>query len=255
MPKKSEIRISDDRSPRYLSIDIPEIVRGVLRRFYIPAFLALIGGVAGLAFYTYLYVPRYQADTSLYVVILNKDDEGIDVSALEGGSYLIRDFRELFEGRTIAEEVIQDLNLQSEEQAGTTMQYEELLRMVSVSIPDNTRMIRIEVTSLDPILAAEIANEYQKVGKTHISDVTRAGNIDIRVADKAKVPDRPKQNPRLIDILAGVLFGTLLGLMIVLVGFVWKDTIKSETDIETRLQIRVLGSVKKQKKLKVKRKK
>ena len=104
-------------------------------------------------------VPTYSATSKLYIV--NKDSFGIKMADLQLGTALTSDYQEVFKTWEVHEMVIEELNL--------PYSYQEMQSMLTVSNPEDTRVLYITVTYPDAKMAADIANSYAKAAKTFIS--------------------------------------------------------------------------------------
>ena len=113
--------------------------------------LCLILGAA-LAFgYTYfLAEPQYKATSSIYIVSASNNSV-VNLTDLQIGAQLTADYQELLLSRPLLEDVIQNL--------GLDLSTGSLANMISISNASDTRILKITVTSANPQLSADIANE------------------------------------------------------------------------------------------------
>ena len=103
-------------------------------------------------------VTTYSATSKLYIV--NKDSFGIKMADLQLGTALTADYQEVFKTWEVHEMVIEEL--------GLPYSYQEMQSMLTVSNPEDTRVLYITVTYPDAKMAAEIANSYAEAAKTFI---------------------------------------------------------------------------------------
>lgn len=103
--------------------------------------------------------PKYEATVKLY--ILENNGSGITLSALQSGSLLMADYREAFKTWEVHENV--------RSQLGLDMTYQEMQEMLTVQIPDGSRLLYISVRHSDPVFAADLANAYAKAGYAFIT--------------------------------------------------------------------------------------
>jgi Capsular polysaccharide biosynthesis protein len=196
---------------------------GLLNRLYDNLkyiVLALIIGAAVMGVCTYYFItPQYESTAKLYV--LNSNNSILNLSDLQVGSYLASDYQEVFKTREVNEQVIQDLNL--------NCTYAELMKMVKISNPNDTRILYITVTTSDAELSALMANEYANVARKYISQtmMTEMPNV----LSTALVPIKPVSPNLKMNILLGALMGVLLAVAIVAIAFILDDKIKSEDDL------------------------
>ena len=140
-------------------IDLLALAIKLLEKWYIIAIVALVGAlISGI--YTFRFVtPMYEATTKLYVV--NSKDTAINLSDLQIGNYLAKDYQEVFSNWHVHETVLQRLNL--------NYSYKQLTQMITVSNPSDTRILYIKVKSADPDEAQLMANEYARVAQEFIA--------------------------------------------------------------------------------------
>ncbi|MDQ8806033.1 YveK family protein, partial [Streptococcus ruminantium] len=112
-----------------IEIDILFLLKTIWRKKFFILLTALFG--AGLAFVysSFLVTPQYDSTTRIYVV--NKNVEagaGLTNQALQAGSYLVKDYKEITLSQDVLTRVKSELNLKG-----------SLKSKVSVSIPVDTR--------------------------------------------------------------------------------------------------------------------
>ena len=115
--------------------------------------------------------PIYTATAQLYV--LSPGDSVINLSDLQIGSSLTKDYREVFKTWEVNEQVAENLNL--------GYNTSQLQAMLTITNPADTRILKISIDSPRPREAMDIANEYAKVAQEYISfamsaDVTACQN-------------------------------------------------------------------------------
>ena len=94
-------------------------------------------------------VTTYSATSKLYIV--NKDSFGIKMADLQLGTALTSDYQEVFKTWEVHEMVIEELNL--------PYSYQEMQSMLTVSNPEDTRVLYITVTySALPYLTTDLTD-------------------------------------------------------------------------------------------------
>jgi capsular polysaccharide biosynthesis protein len=136
-------------------------------------------------------------------------------------------------GRPVLEQVIENLGIQET--------YGSLSQKVSLSNPSNSRILQITVTHQDPQMAKLIADEIAEVGAAYISvtmDQDPPNIIQYGYADGSPV------SPNIIkNTLAGALIGAFLIIAIIVISYLFNDTIMGPEDIEKKLGMNVLGTL------------
>ena len=141
------------------TVDLGGMFFRILEKFWIilvsAAVCAIVMGVlAGNS------VMTYSATSKLYIV--NKDSSGVNISDLQLGTVLTLDYQEVFKTWEVHEMVIEELDL--------PYSYQQMQSMLTISNPEETRILYITVSNPDAKMAARIANAYAKAAKTFITN-------------------------------------------------------------------------------------
>lgn len=183
----------------------------------------------------YVLDKEYQANTTLMVgrpkdyVTENK----LEYNDLLLNQRLVSTYGELIKTRTVADRVIENLEL--------SLTHNQLRDKLNVSLVKDTEIIRISVMDTDPVLATEIANETAEVFMETVQEIMMVENI--QVIDAAQVPINPIQPRPMMNIaIAGVL-ALMLGVFIAFLIEFLDTTIKTPEDVEKHLGLPVIGSI------------
>lgn len=194
-----------------------------------------VGLVGGIVYTSLIQVPVYRSQTSL--VLTKNDSSTITQNDINLNKNLVSTYREIVKSRRILNMVIDNLDLD--------LTYEELKEQVQVSSVNDTELIVISVYNKDNTLAKQIADEIAKTFKTEIVEIYNIENVSI--IDKALVSDAPSNVHKLKQYIIGAGSGFLLCSLIIVIRFYMDDTVKTEEDIENKLELPVLGMVPKYK--------
>ena len=139
------------------TVDLMGLFFRILEKFWIVLVSAVICGmlmgmIAGNS------VTTYSATSKLYIVDL--DSSGVNIADLQLGTVLTLDYQEVFKTWEVHEMVIEELDL--------PYSYEQMQSMLTVSNPEDTRILYITVSHPDAKMAAAMANAYAKAAKTFI---------------------------------------------------------------------------------------
>ena len=193
---------------------------------------ALLTALCAFLYTSLLVAPTWQSTTQVY--ILNRTDGNtITYSDVQLGTQLTSDYAQLIRSRYVLEEVIQTMDL--------PMTYEGLSGMVSVSTPEDTRIIAITVTDTDPVRAMEIANAVREAASEHIMNVMDIQAVN--VVETANLPTHASGPNTTRNILLGGMLGAVLVAGILVVRYLLDDTIKTTEDVERYLELSVLAVI------------
>lgn len=236
-----------------IEIDLFDLLYEIQRKLAVILATALIfAGVAGV-YNFFVADPVYQTTSKLYIQA--QESTTTSLSDLQIGSTLAHDCVEMIQSRSIAEEVIKEQKLD--------MESKDLVKMLSVTNPEDTRIINITIEGTDNKQITRIANEYADVSKVRISEVMKTDKP--QVWERAAVPENPVKPAKTKNTILGFLIGAMLSAMIVVVMRLLNDNIRTQDEIENYLELNMLAVVpydekadrdkkKRKKKNKVKRK-
>lgn len=223
--------MNSQRDELEIEIDLREIFFIVRRNILLIIAATVIGGLAAGLFSYYAITPKYTAATKLY--ILTNSDSVISLSDLQTGSSLAKDYEEMIYSRPVAEQVLENLNL--------NLSYSGLLSCISIDNPQSTRIIWIRATYPDPTIAMEIANEFAIVAKHQISQIMNVE--EPRIAEEAIVPKYKSSPNNTRNIIMGGAVGMILVVAFLIIRYMLDDTIRGGEDIERYLGLHMLASI------------
>lgn len=220
-----------DKEKNVVEIDLFE-VWGIIKRNVLAIILAAIlcAGAAGVYSF-FIATPQYQSTAKLYV--LGSSTSITSLADVQLGSSLTNDYRELITGRPVVMEVKRNLRLE--------YKYDELLNIISVETPQDTRIVKISVTTDDPEKSKMIANELAMVSKreiSHIMDTDPPSLAERAVAERNAVkPEKAK------NIMLGFIAGLVVSVLFFVITALKNDYIRRRDDVERVLGLTVLAEI------------
>lgn len=221
-------------------IDLKELFLYLMGDFLIIFFSTLIGGLIMLFMSKCVFQEKFQSTTAIYV-LNRQDNQSVTYSDLQTGTQLTKDYAQLVKSRTVTSKVISELDLQNRYEDMKDITPDELAGMISVSTPQDTRIIRISITDTDPTRAQDIANAVRSTSARHIYEVMDTEAVN--VVDEANLPEHPVRPNTPKNIIIGLLLGFVLSVGVLTVIFVADDTIKTPDEVEKYLGLSVLASI------------
>ena len=216
--KDIEVR---DRMDGEMEIDLLELLAYYRGRLIWIVLGFLAGALAAGLITFYLITPQYTATSKMYMVS-SSSQSVVDLTDLNIGQSLSKDYVELLKTRPIIESVI--------EEQGLDYNYTELLSMLSMSTVSDTRIIAIRATSKDPEEAMNIANALADKGVKELPKLMETPQPHI--AEYAIIPINPSSPSLTKNIMIGALIGMIIMLGIFTIQFMLDDTFKTADDIE-----------------------
>ncbi len=223
---------NEQRNNEEVEIDLRQIFSVILSKIVVIILVGVIFGLVALIGSKMLIKPTYESTTSLYV--LNRQSQGTTTySDLQSSTQLTQDYVVLVTSRSVIEKVISELKLD--------MTNEELVKMINVNTPTNTRVLEITVSSHDQKQAKEIADKVADVSADSIGQIMQTEKVT-RI-DAAQLPEKPVSPDVVKNGIIAVLLGIIIATAVVIVRFVMNDRINTSEDIEKYLGISTLALI------------
>lgn len=213
-------------------IDLLDLLSAYIAQMPLLILVFVIGAVIAGLITIFGITPKYTATAKLYMVSASSGS-AIDLTDLNIGTSLSKDYEVLMQIRPLYEEVIEELEL--------PYSYNELRQMVAISTVNDTRVVQVTTTSVNPEEARDISNAIADKAVTYLPKLmdTSAPNI----AERAICPTQ-KSSPSLVkNTMIGALVGLILCLGIITVLYLLDDTLRTAEDVEKEFGIIPLTSI------------
>lgn len=217
-------------------IDLVELMYRLLEKWAIIVLSCILGAVIACAYTLFMVTPQYTATSKLYVV--NSKDSAINLSDLQIGNYLASDYMEVFSNWHVHEMVLERL--------GLPYSYKQLSNMITVTNPNDTRILYIKAVSPDPQEAKDLADTYAEVAREFIA--VKMDTEQPNIFEEALLPTAPSSPNKTKNVLLGFLLGMVVSCGIIILQFLMDDRLRSSDDIEKYVQLPTLGMMPKQNK-------
>lgn len=209
-------------------IDIFDII---LKHIKILVIIPILCFAASMFYGFNIVKPTYTANTT-FMVLNQQYYDTVTYNDLIVGQLLIEDYRCLATSRTVRDDAAKILGVSN---LGA---YD-----LSVTGVDNTRVIKLSVTTTNATYSANLCNALTKALCDSIEEIMKVDNVT--VIDEAFVP-RSKSGPDKKRIVGySTLAGIVLAVGLVMLLEVSNTTIKTAEDIEKYLNIPVLARINK----------
>ena len=216
------------------TIDLREYFAIIKKRFWIIALITVVAMVVSGVVSFFMLSPVYEAKSTLIV----NTEKSQETQMITGDQFTVTQklavtYGEIIKSRTVLEDVISNLKLDSE--------YEDLVEKITVSPVKDTQIISISVQDTNPKKARDIANEIPKVFEKEVKRITKAN--DIQVIDKAILPQGAIKPNKMMNVAIAAVLGMMIGLFIVFLLEYLDNKIKTPQDIEKHLGLSVIGVI------------
>lgn len=218
----------------YEDIDIKRILKIAFSKKLLIILILLFSITLGYVYSYYYKKPEYQSSVKILLVAdENKEDKELTQTDLNINSSLISTYSNIAKSTNVLEKTISNL--------GLNMSADELQKNVTAKQIDTTQFLKITVTNSNPETAKNIANELANVFTEQIKEIYNIQNISI--VDPAEVENTPSNVNHAKDMIIAVAGGVFASIVMVMIVYMFDDTIKSPKDIEETVKIRSIGSL------------
>ena len=203
-------------------------------RFFLMVLAAIIVMGGMFAFNKVTFDPEYESTATLY--ILRQSDSSSDTDSYSDFSLalnLVNDCDHLLKSHAVLDAVIQELNL--------NMDYEDLYERVSVTNPEETRVLEVSVVADTPELAKKIVDQVCEKGTVKIDEAM--GLKQVNLYEYGILEDEPCNTTSLLMYLLMGVVAAVLVYSYYLVRFLLDDRIRTDEDINRHLGLSILGEI------------
>lgn len=231
------------RDKNEVEINLADVFQILLSKWVFIMIAGLAAAlIVGLA--THFFIKKkYSAYTTMYVFTTAEQNQtgSISSSELAAADNLIKTYQVIVKSNSVLSEIAQRFNEEHPEHAGGSVSVSSLSRFTSVSVPTGTKLIRIDISTEDPVLSADIANTFAKYVPDQIVRITKAGGVEI--VDYATVPKSPSSPNLTRNIIIGFAAGFLLAAVIFLLRAYLDTTIYTSEEVQKVSNCPVIGTI------------
>jgi capsular exopolysaccharide synthesis family protein len=221
------------------TIDLGAIFNLLLARIGWIILMGVLVGIVAFVITKFVIVPKYTTSTQILVINENKNaadsaGNGVNFSNIQSSTYLAKDYVYMITSKPVMQQVISELGLQD-------ISYSDLASQISVTTPDDTRILIISVTDEDPVKAKQIADSVRENSIEHIQSVIGTDTVRSIDGDIGAVIPTSQSSPNVKrDTILGVLLGIIIACAIIILRYILDDSIKTEEDVHNRIGLSVL---------------
>ena len=211
-------------------IDLVEVFRLLKSRIWtLLIAIVLAAGLAG-GYTAFFVTPKYQSTSQIF--ILNTSDD-LSISELQIGSQLTQDYMEIIKSRPVLETTIEELKLD--------MGYAELGSMLTITNPQNTRILYLTITNTDAYMAKTIVDKLTDVSIEFIHK--KMDTEKPNVIDYGHIAGSPSSPSMKRNVIIGGLLGFVLAAAVIIIRYLMNDSIHTSEDVEKYIGINTIGMI------------
>ena len=214
-----------------IEIDLKELLFELLANWKWIVLAIILAGTLTFSVSYFLMTPMYQSTSKLYV--LSKSTSITSIADIQTGTSLTNDYMVVVKDRPVLDQVIQNLGLEED--------YASLASKVELNNPTNSRILEIIVTDENPERAKVIADEIADVSSAFIAEKMQQ---DPPTIEQYGYADGAPVSPNIIKNTAiGVMAGAMFAMAIIVIAYLFNDTVMLPEDIEKKIGLNVLGTL------------
>ena len=214
-----------------IEIDLLQLWNAVRHRIWLVLLAGFIVADIAFAITKFLITPMYSSSATMLVV--TKETTLSSLADLQLGSQLTNDYEILISSRPVLQETIEELDLDTD--------YKHLRNTITISNPNDSRMLIISTLQADPELAKNVVDTLARISSDYIAEKMEV--TAPKIIEEGEVP-LVQSSPSLVRNTAiGGLLGILAAVFLICVAVILNDSIQTEDDIERYLQLPVLAVI------------
>lgn len=212
----------------------------IVRRYWVSVVAITLAGLASAALISLVAKPTYTATTSIFLTVQSGSSAG---ELNQGSTYAenqVRSYAEVVRTPIVLQPVIDRL--------GLPLTPGELAEKVTASVPLNTAIVEIAVTTEDAVQTADIANEVGRQVVTIVEELSPSGSggnksVQATVISPASVPTEWTSPKVLQNLLLGTLLGLFLGVGQAILRSTLDTRVVTENDLGAVTDSSVIGTI------------
>ena len=231
--------VKHDTENAEIEINIMYIIGIVLKKLWAVVLAAVIAGGASALITKAVESPTYTA--TMTFIVNNKSekdissgDSSVSYNDMSASAYMANTFVHLMTGRTMCH-AIADLCVEYPKTA------DDVEQMISATRKTDSSIIDMTVTASSPEEALELATAVTKTYK-EVAEVYSGGSIHL--CDNPELPTEPDRSTSMLKNGAiGAIVGIVLAVAAVILAESLRNTVRSQEDIQQKLQLNIIGEV------------
>lgn len=219
------------------TISLKEIVE-VLKKRMLLIISFIVGAALLSAIITFfLITPQYESSSQFIVNQSEQDTEMAynNVNEVRTNVELINTYNVIIKSPAILEIVVDEL--------GLTQSVSQLSDKITVESAENSQVVTVTATDPDPNQARDIANTTVATFQDSIPDIMNVDNVSILSEAELTANPSPVSPQPMLNIAIAIVLGGMVGVGLAFLIEYLDNTIKTESDIEDKLGVPVLGVI------------
>ncbi len=215
------------------NIDIRRFIDIIFSKKKILVFIIIVSMAIGYVYSYHLKQDIYKSSETILLAQNEKDDMKITQNDLNVNTNLITTYSNIARSYNVVETTINNLGIQ--------IPISEVQNNIVVEEKKNTQIIEITIKNKNPEVAMKLTRELTKVFAEQVKNIYNLENINI--IDEAEIENFPCNTNHVKDMSIFVIMGLGLIGVLVLIFYMFDDTIKQESDVVNYTGLQALGII------------
>jgi capsular polysaccharide biosynthesis protein len=218
------------------TISLKELFQTLRKRLNLIIVIALLAVIVSGVISYFFITPIYQASTQILVNNQTDTEQSIYTqNEIQTNIQLINTYNVIMKSPVVLDQVVREMDLD--------MSASALNQKIALQSENNSQVVTISVEDKDPQAAADIANKTAEVFREKVKEIMNYDNVTI-LAEAAVAENQSPIKPQpLLNIAIALVVGLMAGVGLAFLLEYLDNTVKTEQDIEKRLDLPVLGVI------------
>ena len=209
--------------------DILEYLGYVKKHIVFFSLVVIFTLIIGLFYFLVVRRPVYTSDVTLTLTGITEEESKITTNDITLNTKMIPTYQGIITSRKVIDQVNNNLKLEVDKDT------------IKISASTDSMILKISVTDSNRVLARDVANEIAGIFGEEIKSLYNIQNVTI--LDKAVISDEPSNMNYMKSIVISACVGIFISFGILLLIFLIDTTVKSAEQVDSKLELVVLGSV------------
>lgn len=219
--------------PVVKSIDIMQLLRVILRKWFIVVIAGIVAAVIGFIYSSYYITPLYRASSTMLVDLRNSVHEDLSAEQVNVAEKYVSTFAYIMKTNTVLQPVINDLGLKES--------VSSLASKINIFTLEETLLIRVSINYPDPDLAMKIVKSIGQNAPEIINQRITSGYITEIEAPSVTIDPVTPNIPK-YTVTAAVL-GVALAVFVIVAFALFNNKIKSVEELQEAVDLPLLGVI------------
>ncbi|MED4288142.1 YveK family protein [Priestia megaterium] len=217
------------------TISLRDLFQVLRKRLWLIVLITIIAGIVSGVISFFGLTPVYESKTQILVNQAKNDQQLYNTQTVQTNVQLISTYNDIIKSPAILDKVIKKLKLNESAQ--------ELSNQIQVTNAQDSQVAQIAVQNTSAQRATQIANTTASVFREEVPKIMNVDNVSILSKATLGESANPVKPKPLINIAMALVVGLMFGVGLAVLLEYLDNTVKTEQDIETILELPVIGAI------------